>query len=1337
VGKHKKTSTGASASAGSKAAIKTPKLPASAGRWGGFPVAGVNYTGYHDSAVVLVNHDCEAIYAASEERYTRFKRDGRFPAHALQCALARAPRVAAIGVAIHNPEQSPGEPDPFWHLERLKLPEVFPVTPMPFDPAPFRQAWGNVPIHYFDHHLCHAAAGYFLSGMPEALVITCDGGMQGCPWNAGAFIARQGEGIRLLHGRLQSHYVQLVRLYTDVTVLLGFRPNLHEGKITGLAGRGRENPACEAKLLELELAMNNAPAPLYFWVALHDRELPASLEVNGGAIRQYQQALEPFSREDVAHAVQRITERRILEYIRLARAETGLDRLILAGGLFANVKINLECKRLGFDETFVCPPMSDEGVALGAAALALAETDHRPAPTRAVKHLFLGEEPDAGALPGLLDGLNIVYEKPERLHWSIAKELADGKTVARVLGAMEYGPRALGHRSIFCQATDPSVNDWLNHKLRRSEFMPFAPIVRAERAPELFEELAGAEHTARFMTICLPCKPGFMKSCPAVVHVDNTARPQIVDLESAPDAWRILEQYESLTGLPALVNTSFNVHDEPIVHSYQDAIQAFFQSKLDVLAIEDRLVYRDRNAAFDRAMDLASHEEVGLERALRRRSLQVMGGMMESLAHYVEKLKEAKAYLSEEAEKKEKYIGELLEAKQYLEGDGKKKEKYIGELLEAKQYLEGEEKKKEKYIGELLEAKQYLEGEGKKKEKYIGELLEAKQYLEGEEKKKEKYIGELLEAKQYLENEGGKKDAQVQELIEAKNRLDDERARLNQRNDQLATEKDELAALKQEIESRLGELAVQKARLENELEQSRKGLLEANVILPASGIEQREGHVAQLPQDARRLDDALDERMLQASKLDVLQFRLGNLMQQKDFQISGLVECQNGLVRELLNKESRCVETSKAVEQLREELARRDAALRDQEKQQTALSWENEKKDRCLKELQEAKEYLEGEVQKKDTYIQELYDAKTYLDGELEKKEAYNQELIKAKECLEGEATKHAHAAQELAVAQEQAQAQMATLTETARQLEATVADKERQANELAAARDGLAEQLRQASGRMAELEGEIPKKDKYIQELYDAKTYLDGELAKKEAYNQELFKAKEYLEGEAAKHAHAAQELAAARDGVAEQLRQARGRMAELEGEIPKKDKYIQELHDAKTYLDGELEKKEAYNQELIKAKECLEGEATKHAHAAQELAGARDGVAEQLRQARGRMAELEGELQKSTETIAVLQNRQTTLEAELTQRVEQLAGLENKRDRQAEALQEKQRAIEELEGARRTLTEELGLKESSLSELRRAQDALEHELAAKDAHIAELSRSWLSRLRGKNKIG
>ena len=185
---------------------------------------------------------------------------------------------------------------------------------------------------------------------------------------------------------------------------------------------------------------------------------------------------------------------------------------------------------------------------------------------------------------------NLKYEFHENIAIPVAQALANNKVVAHFNGRMEFGPRALGNRTVMYPTTDGKVNDWLNKQLKRSEFMPFAPVTLMEHAEECYKNTEGAKFTAQFMTVTFDCTETMSKQSPAVVHVDGTARPQLITEAANPQYYNILKEYHKLTGIPSVVNTSFNMHEEPIVCTPEDAVSAYLQSNLDHLSIGSFLV---------------------------------------------------------------------------------------------------------------------------------------------------------------------------------------------------------------------------------------------------------------------------------------------------------------------------------------------------------------------------------------------------------------------------------------------------------------------------------------------------------------------------------------------------------------------------------------------------------------------------------------------------------------------------------------------------------------------------------------------------------------------------
>jgi carbamoyltransferase len=439
------------------------------------------------------------------------------------------------------------------------------------------EAFGiHAPIEFVHHHYAHAAGAYFTCNFDEALVVSMDGGGDG--HSAHVYSARAGR-LDLVHA--SDSYDSLGNYYAYVTALCGFKAKRHEGKITGLAARG---------------------TPVYrdivdSMIGCEDGRL-----INRGGVL-FDQALKEIRRrlparwamEDLAASIQVVAEDIARAYVGHWVRKTGHENVALAGGLFANVRINEEIHRIPeVRQTFVHPGMSDEGLAVGAAfavaghCLQREGRRHEPRPLESVYvGNGYGEREIAAAIRAA--GLEMTHH-PRNLEVEVARRLAAGDVVARFDGRMEYGPRALGNRSILYQPGDPSVNDWLNELLKRTEFMPFAPAALWEEADALFTGSAGARDTARFMTMTFHCTPWMAERCGGVVHVDNTARPQLVRREDNPGYYRIIEEYRKRTGVPVVINTSFNVHEEPIVRSPEDAIRAFLDSALDHLAIGDFLV---------------------------------------------------------------------------------------------------------------------------------------------------------------------------------------------------------------------------------------------------------------------------------------------------------------------------------------------------------------------------------------------------------------------------------------------------------------------------------------------------------------------------------------------------------------------------------------------------------------------------------------------------------------------------------------------------------------------------------------------------------------------------
>lgn len=417
----------------------------------------------------------------------------------------------------------------------------------------------------YEHHITHAANAYYGSGFDEALIISLDGYGSGL---AGAASLGRGGTIERLHGIPYPH--SLGTFYESVTSGLGFRPSRHEGKIVGLAAYGDPQVLRDVLLARIDqqpggyriLESNN----MYFARLLASQ----------------------FPKIDVAAAYQHVLEKVATDYVRYYLRKTGARHVVLSGGVVANVKLNQRIFEIDEVEgIFVHPNMGDGGCGTGAALL---EFQGHPALMKPIPDVYLGPSYSDEEILAALQRSQLAYDKYTPIEPKIAQLIAAGKVVARFHGRMEYGPRSLGNRSILYHAREPEVNQWLNQRLGRTEFMPFAPATLHEHRHQCYLNVDGADYAAQFMTVTFDCTDFMRKESPAAVHVDGTARPQLVTATSNPSFHQVLTEYHRLTGLPSVINTSFNMHEEPIVCSPDDAVRAFLQGNLDYLAIGPFLV---------------------------------------------------------------------------------------------------------------------------------------------------------------------------------------------------------------------------------------------------------------------------------------------------------------------------------------------------------------------------------------------------------------------------------------------------------------------------------------------------------------------------------------------------------------------------------------------------------------------------------------------------------------------------------------------------------------------------------------------------------------------------
>jgi carbamoyltransferase len=541
----------------------------------------------HNSGAAWLE-DGRIVAAIDEERLSRQKNDKRYPLLSIR-ALTRAsgPRPDFVALANFSRRHFAGDMvRSYWKARKLAKHPLYKsylnsrIADFPLRtlgqilvPRTLPDGLRGLPNAETRHHHAHAAGAYYCCPWPSEKVLTITLDAAGDGHCGSVWIGHNG---RLEH----LHWIDLLSsvggLYTAFTAQLGFKPLQHEGKIVGLAAYGKPEPQL-SRLLEHVQGRGSAMA--------FDGDLMfLALTANRPGTRDVFEALtHGLSREDIAAGLQAFTEMAVCDLVTEWVKKTGISKVALAGGVFANVKANQRILELDCVENiYIQPNMGDGGLALGAALAAHAELNGGLAP-KFLESLYLGPDISGEEAARGFEAAGIRYTRPEAAAKTVAGLLARGKVVARAAGRMEYGPRALGNRTVFASCSDPAINKWLNDRLQRTEFMPFAPIILESHAAEYFPAWRPDHVVARFMTITYDASDLAKKNIPAAIHVDGTARPQVLSPSDNPEVHTILTEYYALTGIPAVINTSFNMHEEPIVCSAGDAIRAFQLGRLDAL----------------------------------------------------------------------------------------------------------------------------------------------------------------------------------------------------------------------------------------------------------------------------------------------------------------------------------------------------------------------------------------------------------------------------------------------------------------------------------------------------------------------------------------------------------------------------------------------------------------------------------------------------------------------------------------------------------------------------------------------------------------------------------
>lgn len=595
---------------------------------------------YHDASAAILCGD-EIIAAAQEERFTRKKFDNRFPVHALNFCLEEA------GIKADSINCIAFYEEPYLKLNRLFETQTS-FSPLRIGRNTKRiEKWVNEKLFveehimrvlpefkgevcFFSHHASHAASAFYPSPFSSAAILTVDGVGE---WSCASIGRGDGNKMQVLMEQRFPHSVGL--LYSAFTQYIGFKVDSGEYKLMGLAPYG--DPVYIETIKKHLVKINDDGSielnTKYFDFMTGNRM--TNERFHGLFKGRPRKPSEPITQKemDIACSVQRVTEEILLKMAAHAVKVTDIRTLCLAGGVTLNCVANGKIMRSGLiDKLWVQPAAGDAGGALGAAFLCAYERYGLERKVNGIedkqKSSLLGPRFGDDEIKKLLDSYGFMYRKVDLPLWSeqIASMLSEGKVVGLFHGRMEYGPRALGDRSILGDPRDKDMQRRMNLKIKfRESFRPFAPIVLEERAKEWFS----LDTDSPYMLLTTDVKPSKRKNLskeeetlwgidklntprsdiPAVTHVDYSARVQTVDRDSNERVYDLLRAFERLTGCPVLINTSFNIRGEPIVCTPFDALRCFMNTNIDVLVIEDYIIKKEdqgcllKDASFQRSFE--------------------------------------------------------------------------------------------------------------------------------------------------------------------------------------------------------------------------------------------------------------------------------------------------------------------------------------------------------------------------------------------------------------------------------------------------------------------------------------------------------------------------------------------------------------------------------------------------------------------------------------------------------------------------------------------------------------------------------------------------------------
>lgn len=552
-----------------------------------------------DSAAALVTH-AGIRAAAAEERFNGIKGTGSFPAGAIRyCLETEGLQPRDIHRVAHAFDYAPFEE--FFAQDAYLQRQYHEVYSRQAQIAVARQYFPEIDweqkLIAVPHHLAHAAGAFYPSGFDQSLILVTDGMGE---FTSATLATGDQNGIHILREIPALHSIGI--FYGVVTLYLGFFMALDEYKVMGLAPYGDPNRYFNA-LMDLVQHQSDGswriPALLKNRTMLEKETYSGTLAALADILGPQRSPDSPVTQQhmDVAAALQAVLQSCTLDLLRHARRETGLEHLCMSGGVALNCAVNGVIRRSGlFKQIYVQPASGDDGTALGAALYVRSREDSGSPPLRRQLPLWGPAYSDAEievAVRARSDCRFQLFESHGNLIEAVINHLARGQIIAWFQGRMEYGPRALGARSILADPRHGDMRERINRLVKKREaFRPFAPAVTSASAGQYFEIRTGEEEAFADMLFTTQVRSTWQDRLPAITHVDGSARVQTVARDQHPLFWHLLHAYGEHTGLPILLNTSFNVRGQPIVRTPAEAIDTFVSAGLDALAIGNLLVTR-------------------------------------------------------------------------------------------------------------------------------------------------------------------------------------------------------------------------------------------------------------------------------------------------------------------------------------------------------------------------------------------------------------------------------------------------------------------------------------------------------------------------------------------------------------------------------------------------------------------------------------------------------------------------------------------------------------------------------------------------------------------------